>query len=98
MGSNENRSEVSRFAEAYLELEKTYFLQDYNSQEQQEEIERMIAEIAAKDTHIRNIEAQLSSTEAQLSSTEAQISDLVNSKSWKITAPLRWLTEMFRRR
>lgn len=91
MGSNENRSEVSRFAEAYLELEKTYFLQDYNSQEQQEEIERMIAEIAAKDTHIRNIEAQLSST-------EAQISGLVNSKSWKITAPLRLLTKMIHRR
>lgn len=55
------------------------------------------AQAAQAAAHVAQIEAQAVQFEAQATHLAAQISDMLNSRSWRVTKPLRFIGEALRR-
>lgn len=58
-----------------------------------QEVEAKVEEAEAK---VQEVEAKVEDAEVRAKEAEANVSDMCNSRSWRITAPLRWLAFQFR--
>ena len=54
------------------------------------------SELSSTQAELSSTQAGLSSTQAELSSTQAELRGIYNSRSWKITKPLRKLCNLFK--
>lgn len=48
------------------------------------------------ETLAQRYEARIAKTEARATQVEARLADILNSKTWRLTAPLRWAIKQFR--
>jgi septal ring factor EnvC (AmiA/AmiB activator) len=56
------------------------------------------ASLAAAEAATREVEQRLAATEALLSAQRARLAETLNSHSWRLTAPVRWLSGRLLRR
>jgi glycosyltransferase involved in cell wall biosynthesis len=63
----------------------------------QSELSNTQSELSNIQSELSNTQSELSNTQSELSNTQSELQDIYNSKSWKITKPLRRLLSVFRK-
>ncbi len=93
----DKEEQITQQANELSQMQDELVTRDRLLSQQANELSQMQAELVTRDRLFSQQANELSQVQAELAIKEEQLIQIFNSRSWRITAPLRWIEQFTRR-